>query len=73
MTGVVFVHILKHKEIEYLRNANNRKNKKGGKSPKQTNEESSEKSEKPQDVKNHPIVIKGPFPTVNRNKMCQMD
>ena len=49
---------------------NNRKNKKG---PKQKNEESSEKSEKPQDVKNSPIVLKGPFPTVNRNKMCQMD
>ena len=70
MTGVVFVHILKHKEIEFARNMNNRKNKKGGKSPKQKNEESSEKSEKPQDIKNTSVVLKGPFPNANRSKMC---
>ena len=68
MTGVAFMHILKYKEMELVKNLANTKNRRGNKNGNQKEkgqgekEETKEKVEQPKNLKNTPIELTSNFP-----------
>jgi len=71
MTGVVFAHVLKHKEIDLARMMS-RKGKKGG--PMNNNQAAAQSvpneiGKNPKDLKHQPVALDGSYPKAQLNKM----
>lgn len=73
MTGVVFAHVLKHKEIELAR-IMSRKGKKGG--PNNNNQGAAaaqqvpnELGKNPKDLKHQPVALDNQYPKAQLNRM----
>ena len=63
MTAMAYIHILKFKEIEFLRNMNK------GKGGKQKKADANEPAEKPEDKKNKPVSEKSHFANTWMNRL----
>ena len=77
MTGVVFMHVLKHKEIELARimsreGKNPRRGNQGAAASNSNSQASTtgeEGSKNPKDLKHQPVVLEGQYPKAQINKM----
>ena len=72
MTGIAFMHIIKHKEIELARimsrkYGNNKKPNNGG--PASMDTQASQESQNPKNLKHQAVVLEGQYPSQQLNKM----